>query len=266
MTNKSTKGKVYLIGAGPGDPELITIKATRILGIADVILTDRLVSQEIIATYVSSNAEVINVGKQNKKLCSTRQTDINQMLVDFALAGKIVVRLKGGDIAFFSNILDELEALQKNGIDFEIVPGITAASGASAYAGIPLTARGFTQSVRFLTFHHVELIDSFNWHELAQTEDTLVFYMGSQKVDLIVDKLVANNIDPEKKIAVIEQATTIMQKVNVYDIYNCSEEVKNKNFASPSIVLIGKVIALHEKFKWFDENSSSEQELYFKPL
>ena len=143
-------GKVILIGAGPGDPELLTLKAARWLQQADVVLTDRLVSKEILETHVGVNAEVVYVGKQCRKGESTPQATINELLVEYAQQGKLVVRLKGGDVSIFSNILDELQTLFEKAIPYEIVPGITAALGAAAYSGMPLTARGYSTAVRFL--------------------------------------------------------------------------------------------------------------------
>src|ERR1043166_510658 len=146
-------GKVVIAGAGPGDAELITVKLQRRLAQADVIITDRLVNPSIIQEYARKNAEVIFTGKQGYHDGSVSQEEINQLIVRYALAAKKVLRLKGGDVAFFSNVLDELRCLAVNEIDFEIIPGITAASGASAYAGIPLTARGFSRGVQVLTLH-----------------------------------------------------------------------------------------------------------------
>ena len=149
--NNNIKAKVILAGAGPGDPELITVKVARYLQLADVVLTDRLVSEEILNTYVRKDAEIIHVGKQCRRGISTPQKTINELIVEYALQNKLVVRLKGGDVSIFSNILDELEALVANKISYEIIPGVTAALGAAATAGIPLTARGYSTAVRFLT-------------------------------------------------------------------------------------------------------------------
>src|SRR5215203_5983385 len=157
------KGKVFLIGAGPGDPELLTIRASRILQRADVVLTDRLVAPEILSAYVSPKAEIIYVGKRCSSGTSTPQVTINELMVICAGEGKLVVRLKGGDVSIFSNILDELECLIKHEIPYEIVPGITAALGAAAYSGIPLTARNYAGGVRFLTVYETETISTAYW-------------------------------------------------------------------------------------------------------
>ena len=257
-------GKVILAAAGCGDPELITVKALRRLQQTDVVLTDRLVSENILKEYINPAAEIIYVGKQNNKTGSATQEDINQLLVHYALQGKMVVRLKGGDIAFFSNVLDELQTLVDNNIPYEIIPGITAASGASAYAGIPLTARGYATSVRFLTCYKTDTVTAVYWKELAATDDTLVFYMSSETLDTVVDNLAAHNIDAGKLVAVVEQATTPMQKVSIGSIYDYADTLKGKTFASPTIVIIGKVVALHKQFAW--QLNAATGALYFNPV
>src|ERR1700676_4654463 len=181
--------KVIFAGAGPGDPELITLKTVRYLRDAEVIITDRLVSDVILETYVNPKALVLHAGKQRKREGSTPQHIINELLVAYALQGKKVLRLKGGDVSVFSNLLDELQALNKYGISYEIIPGITAACGAAAYAGIPLTARNYAQAVRFLTLHKNEVIQPSYWKELAQTEDTLVFYMSGDTTYELIKQL-----------------------------------------------------------------------------
>lgn len=257
-------GKVILAGAGCGDPELITVKAARYLQEADLVITDRLVSKAILDRYVSSNTPIIYVGKQCKQKGSTPQENINQLLVDYAAEYKLIVRLKGGDTAFFSNILDELQTLDGAGIRYEIVPGITAASGASAYAGIPLTARGYATSVRFLTSYNDKVLDENYWRDIASTPDTLVFYMSSNTLDQLVEKLQEYGISNHKKIAVISQATTPFQQVLIGSFDGYEKELKDKTFISPSLVIVGKVVALHESFNWF--NNKKSDEYYFKPV
>jgi uroporphyrin-III C-methyltransferase len=264
MNNITHTGKVILAGAGPGDPDLVTVKTANYLQQADVVLTDRLVSKVILTRYVRSSALIIEVGKQCRKGISTPQETINELLVKYALQGKLVVRLKGGDVSFFSNVLDELQILSENGIAYEIVPGITAASGAAAYAGIPLTARDHATAVRFLTYYKSTVVSDAYWKELAETNDTLVFYMSSETIDALVEKLIAHNIAPEKKLAVIEQATTTYQQVYVSDIYAYKQTLKDQSFLSPSLIIIGKVVGLQEKFGWF--KASGLREHYFKPL
>lgn len=264
MNSLYPKGKVILAGAGPGDPELITLKAVRYLGKADVVLTDRLVSEVILQEHVRPGAEIIYVGKQCRRGISTPQKTINQLLVEFALEGKLVVRLKGGDVSIFSNIMDELEVLKANDIPYEIIPAVTAALGAAAYAGIPLTARGYSTAVRFLTFYKNDIVSDAYWVELAATNDTLVFYMSSETLPLVIKKLQANNISREKLIAVAEQATTPMQKIHISGFDDFEEKMAGKLFLSPSIIIIGKVVALHEQFAWI--NNSDSMDYYFKPL
>jgi uroporphyrin-III C-methyltransferase len=261
---KSNKGKVIIAGAGPGDPDLITMKSVFYLQKADVVLTDRLVSDEILKRYVNINAEIIHVGKQCRRAKSARQKTINEMLVEYALQGKLVVRLKGGDVSFFSNILDELQILTAHHIPYEIVPGVTAGAGAAAYAGIPLTARGYSTGVRFLTYYQSTKLTDEYWKELAQTDDTLLFYMSSETLDDLVGKLIENKISPDKLLAVAEQATTPMQQVYISDIYQYQTTLQGKSFLSPSLVIIGRVVALHEQFKWFNSNNTGEH--YFTPL
>src|SRR5450432_953588 len=205
--------RVIFAGAGPGDPELITLKTVRHLRDADVIITDRLVSETILDSYTNPRALILHAGKQRKREGSTPQHIINELLVEYALLGKKVVRLKGGDVSVFSNLLYELQALNKYEIPYEIIPGITAACGAAATAGIPLTARNHAQAVRFLTLHNIETISSSYWKELAATDDTLVFYMSGDNSNELVQQLLTNGIHADKFIAVIEQATTPFQKV-----------------------------------------------------
>ncbi len=257
-------GKVILAAAGPGDPELITIKTAKYLALADVVLTDRLVSEEILNEYVKPDAEIVYVGKQCRRGISTPQAAINELIVQYASEGKLVVRLKGGDVSIFSNIMDELETLISNNIPYEIIPGVTAALGASAYAGIPLTARGYSTAVRLLTYYKSDVVTNEYWKELAETDDTLVFYMSSETLDKLVEKLVENNIAEEKLLAVIEQATTPLQNVHTTSLYKFKEQLKGKSFISPSLVIIGKVVALHQRFAWLENSNSSDY--YFKPV
>lgn len=264
QNDRTIQGKVILAAAGPGDPDLITVKTMRYLQQADVVLTDRLVSHEILDNYVNSDSEVIYVGKQCRKGNSTPQEIINELMVKHATAGKLVVRLKGGDVSVFSNILDELQTLVQHKIAYEIVPGITAALGAAAYSGIPLTARGHSTAVRLMTYYKSEIVPDQYWEELAATSDTLVFYMSAETVDGIIGKLMRYGISPEKHIAVIEQATTPLQKVYTAAIHKFSEQYGNMNFISPSLVIVGSVVQLHEQFAWV--SNGAEREQYFKPM
>jgi uroporphyrin-III C-methyltransferase/precorrin-2 dehydrogenase/sirohydrochlorin ferrochelatase/uroporphyrin-III C-methyltransferase len=261
---KPYTGRVILAGAGPGDPDLLTVKTARYLQQADVVIMDRLVSEEILSTYVRPEALVIPVGKQCRKGASTPQHVINELLVEHALQGKLVVRLKGGDVSIFSNILDELRALNAHGIAYEIIPGVTAALGAAAYAGIPLTARGYSTAVRFLTYYKQDILDEAHWKELATTDDTLVFYMSSEPIDLLVDKLTGYGIGADKWVAVIEQATTPRQNVTHCPVYEYLPAQKGRRYVSPSLIVIGKVAALHASFGWMSDSHSKEP--YFAPV
>ena len=261
---QGARGLVILAGAGPGDPELITVKTARYLQQADVVLTDRLVSEEILNEYVRPDAEIVYVGKQCRRGVSTPQQTINELIVQFASEGKLVVRLKGGDVSIFSNIMDELETVVANNIPYEIVPGVTAALGAAAYAGIPLTARGYSTAVRLLTYYKSDVVTNEYWKELAETSDTLVFYMSSETLDNVVDKLTENRISDDKLLAVVEQATTPLQKVHICNLYDYTHQLKGRSFISPSLVIIGKVVSLHEQFAWLQNSDSSKY--YFKPV
>ncbi|HRN56320.1 MAG TPA: uroporphyrinogen-III C-methyltransferase [Agriterribacter sp.] len=257
-------GKVILAAAGPGDPELITVKAMRYLQQADVVLTDRLVSNDILKQYVNPSAKVIYVGKQCRRGTSTPQQTINQLLIDHASEGKLVVRLKGGDVSVFSNILDELQVLVQHHIAYEIIPGVTAALGAAAYTGIPLTARGHSTAVRLLTYYTSDVVPDQYWQEIAGTSDTLVFYMSAETVEGIVSKLIRYGVGRDKHIAVIEQATTPLQQVYTANIYDYLQQFRDISFISPSLVIIGKVVALHEQFGWF--TGAPGRAHYFKSI
>ncbi|MEP6846459.1 MAG: uroporphyrinogen-III C-methyltransferase [Panacibacter sp.] len=262
--NRRKFGKVYFVGAGPGDPELLTIKAAKILSKAEVVITDRLVSEQIILQYVNPDAIVIPVGKQGRSNSSTPQFEINDLIIQFASAYDTVVRLKGGDVAFYSNILDELIAVNDHKIPYEIIPGITAASGASATAGVPLTARGLSTGVRVLTYHHHTAVANETWKELASFEDTLVFYMTGDTLPLLVNKLLQHNADATIPFLVIEQATTPQQYVYEYTLGSFETADKPTEFISPSLVMMGKVTALYRQFAW--KANDGERKHYFKPL
>lgn len=254
---ETTKGKVILAGAGPGDAELITVKLQRRLGEADVIITDRLVNPDIISLYAKKEATIIFGGKQGYNDASVSQEDINQLIVDNALEGKTVLRLKGGDVAFFSNVLEELQAVVRAEIEFEIIPGITAAAGASAYTGIPLTARGYAQGVQLLTFNPNSYYSSEKWKSLAQTNDTLVFYMAAKNITDLAELLLRYTRRTQTPLAVIEQATTVHQQVHITTLQNCAADFSGKEFSSPSLVIVGDVISLHQQFNWFNSSQPS---------
>ena len=256
-------GKVVIAGAGPGAAELITIKLQKRLKDADVIIADRLVNPSIIEEHARKDVEVVLAGKQGYNEASVLQQEINDMIVMHALRGKTVLRLKGGDIAFFSNVLDELIALQNNNISFEIIPGITAASGASAYAGIPLTARGYSQAVQFVTFNPNSYYSPEKWKSLANSNDTLVFYMAAKNITDLAELLLRYSRKPQTPLAIVEQATTTHQEVHITSLQNCALDFKGKQFSSPSLVIIGDVVKLHEQFNWFN---TSEPGSIFREL
>jgi uroporphyrin-III C-methyltransferase len=250
MTIQS-KGKIILAGAGPGDAELITLKLSKALQQADIIIADRLVNPEIMEKNARPGTKIIIAGKQGYNDASMSQDEINQLLINYAGEGYIVVRLKGGDVAFFSNALDELIALHENNIPFEIIPGITAASGASAYAGIPLTARGYSKGVQFITFNPRSFYSPDKWKELAKTNDTLVFYMAAKNIADLTELLLRYSRKPQIPMAVIEQATTVHQQIHITTLQNSIIDFAGKQFSSPSLVIIGEVVKLHQEFNWF---------------
>ena len=244
-------GKVVIAGAGPGDAELITVKLQKRLAEADVIIVDRLVNPEITDLYARPDALVLMTGKQGYHDGSVAQTDINKLLVGHALNGKTVLRLKGGDVAFFSNVLDELQSLHEANIPFEIIPGITAASGASAYAGIPLTARGYAKAVQFITFNPCSFYAREQWKAWASSNDTLVFYMAARNLEGLAELFLRYTKKPQTPLAVIEQATTEHQRVHVSTLANVKSDFAGMKFSSPSLVIVGDVVKLHEQFDWY---------------
>lgn len=245
------ESKVILAGAGPGDADLITLKLQKCLALADVIISDRLVNPDIISLNARKDVRVILAGKQGYNEASFTQEQVNEVILAAAREGKLVVRLKGGDTAFFSNILDELEMLVREHIPFEIIPGITAASGASAYAGIPLTARGFAQGVQFVAFNPKAHYSEEKWRSLAATDDTLVFYMGVQNLEMLTTALLKYGASTDKPLAVLEQAATPYQQVHCSTLQLCLSDFAGKRFSSPSLILIGDVLRLYPRFCWF---------------
>ncbi|GEA60463.1 uroporphyrinogen-III C-methyltransferase [Vibrio comitans] len=253
------KGEVALVGAGPGDPELLTIKALNMLRQAEVILYDYLVSDEIMS-LVSSDAILVCVGKR-AGAHSVPQHKTNQLLVDFAKQGYRVVRIKGGDPFVFGRGAEELEILVDNGVSFQVVPGITAASGATAYAGIPLTHRDYAQSALFVTGHLKDEDSSVDWSTLARKNQTLVIYMGLMKSGFIEKQLQHHGRAEDTPIAIIERGTQSSQKV----IYGKLSELSqlSTQAASPALIVVGEVVALGKKLEWFNKDSEHSQELAY---
>ncbi len=243
-------GEVYLVGAGPGDPDLLTLRALRLMHKADVVLYDRLVSAEILVK-LRPDARKIYVGKQSANH-SYEQETINEMLVRLALEGNKVLRLKGGDPFIFGRGGEELETLAEAGIAFQIVPGITAASGCASYAGIPLTHRDYSQSVRFLTGHTKDGKVPLEWDVLVKEQQTLVFYMGLAGLPMICEALLEHGMCPSTPVAVVQQGTTATQKVLVADIQNIAELAVANEIKAPTIIIIGEVVKLQKSFSWFN--------------
>jgi uroporphyrin-III C-methyltransferase/precorrin-2 dehydrogenase/sirohydrochlorin ferrochelatase len=245
-----TQGEVYLVGGGPGDPELLTLRALRLMQQADVVLYDRLVSDGVME-LVRRDAERIYVGKRRAEH-AMQQENINQLLVDLAKQGKRVLRLKGGDPFIFGRGGEEIELLAQNNIPFQVVPGITAASGCSAYAGIPLTHRDYAQSVRFVTGHLKSDNTNLQWPELANPTQTLVFYMGLVGLKDICESLVAHGRSPQTPVALIEKGTTREQRVLISDLASIADVVATNDVHAPTLFIVGEVVRLHDNLKWFE--------------
>ncbi|MCO8043521.1 siroheme synthase CysG [Acinetobacter bohemicus] len=242
------KGEVYLVGAGPGDPELLTLKALRLMQQADVVIYDRLVSAPIME-LCRRDAEKVYVGKARSNH-AVPQEGINALLVKYASEGKRVCRLKGGDPFIFGRGGEEIEELFAAGIPFQVVPGITAASGCSAYAGIPLTHRDYAQSVRFLTGHLKEGSPELPWSELVYENQTLVLYMGLIGLETICKKLIAHGQRPDMPVALVSKGTTPEQKVVVGTLQNIAAQVSEHQIQAPTLTIIGEVVRLREKLQW----------------
>jgi len=249
-TNLNREGEVYLIGAGPGDPDLLTFRALRLLQQADVVVYDRLVSEPIL-DLARRDADKIYVGKR-KANHSLPQEDINELLVTLAKEGKRVLRLKGGDPFIFGRGGEEIERLMEAGISFQVVPGITAASGCASYSGIPLTHRDFAQSVVFATGHLKNNTIDLNWNALAQQNQTIVFYMGLTGLKIICKKLIEHGLPKETAVAMIERGTTVYQQVHIGDLGTLPTMVAKIDIKPPTLIIVGNVVKLHEKLSWFD--------------
>lgn len=242
------KGEVYLVGAGPGDPELLTLKALRLMQQADVVIYDRLVSAPILE-LCRRDAEKVYVGKARSNH-SVPQEGINALLVKYAQAGKRVCRLKGGDPFIFGRGGEEIQELFAAGIPFQVVPGITAASGCSAYAGIPLTHRDYAQSVRFLTGHLKEGSPELPWSELVYENQTLVLYMGLVGLEHICQQLIAHGQRPDMPVALVSKGTTPEQKVVVGTLSNIASKIAEYQIHAPTLTIIGEVVSLREQLQW----------------
>ena len=243
---KSAGGKVWLVGAGPGDAELLTIKALRAIESADIIFFDQLVSAEIRALF-PVGTPALYVGKA-KNQHSIAQEDLNQLLVDQAQLGLTVCRIKGGDPFVFGRGGEELLELRKAGIEAEVIPGITSASGCSTYANIPLTHRGLAQGCTFVTAHAEKTLD-LNWSALAQLNHTLVFYMGLTRADVIATELLNGGMAADTPVAIIENGCRSNQRVIIGALSELTELVAREQVQSPALIIVGQVVSLAEQLQ-----------------
>jgi uroporphyrin-III C-methyltransferase len=245
------KGKVYICGAGPGDADLLTVKASKLLSKCDIILYDRLVNRSMLR-MASQHAKKIYVGRESGDP-TINQNITNELMAKYADDGKKVLRLKGGDPFIFGRGGEEAEFLSSKNINYEIVPGISSLNGAAVYAGIPLTHRDHSSSVVILTGH--ESIDkkksSIKWDSVSKAADTIVIFMGLEQLRFITRKLISSGLTENTKIAVIENATSKRQRVIMGNLSNIEKKVKQKKVQSPSIIIIGKVVGIQNKIEWF---------------
>lgn len=249
----ANKGKVYIMGAGPGDLELLTLKGKRAIEEADCIVYDRLINPRIL-DFAKKDAEMIYLGKGNTE-GGVIQDEINRTIVTKALEGKIVARVKGGDPFVFGRGGEEIQSLFDNGISFEVIPGITSSISVPAYAGIPVTHRGVARSFHVFTGHTMEDGTWHNFEAIAKLEGTLVFLMGIKTLPIIVSDLVKNGKDPKTPVAIIEKGATADQRVTVGTLENIIEKAKERKIVPPAITIIGEVVNLRETFKWFEDKN-----------
>jgi uroporphyrin-III C-methyltransferase/precorrin-2 dehydrogenase/sirohydrochlorin ferrochelatase len=259
-----SRGEVYLVGAGPGDPDLLTFRALRLMQQADVVLYDRLVADEIL-DLVRREADRIYVGKKKSDHAAS-QKEINQLLVDLATAGKRVLRLKGGDPFIFGRGSEEIEDLVKTGIPFQVIPGITAASGCASYAGIPLTHRDFAKSCVFVTGHLKEKGLDLNWDQLCQPDQTVVVYMSLTGLEVICREMITHGSPAYLPAALIQQGTTSEQKVIIGTLKTLPGKVANGNVKAPTLLIIGNVVKLHSTLGWFEPNDIRSTQTVFEKL
>jgi uroporphyrin-III C-methyltransferase/precorrin-2 dehydrogenase/sirohydrochlorin ferrochelatase len=247
--DKPPEGEVYLVGTGPGDPDLLTFRALRLMQQADVVLYDRLIGEGIL-NLVRRDAERIYVGKL-KHNHTVPQEDISQLLIDLASKGKRVLRLKGGDPSTFGRGGEEIEALSGHGIAFQVIPGITAATGCAAYAGIPLTHRDHAQACVFVTGHEKDGKLNLNWESLIQPRQTVVLYMGLSSMQSITQGFIDNGAAPDTPAAVIENGTRAGQRVITGSLSSLTEKTAEAEIQSPALIIIGSVVTLRDKLSWF---------------
>lgn len=248
-SDEQKTGEVYLVGGGPGDPDLLTFKALRLMQQSDVVLHDRLVSDQVLA-LCRRDADYIYVGKRRDNH-ALPQTDINQLLVKLAREGKRVLRLKGGDPFIFGRGGEEIETLSAENIPFQVVPGITAASGCACYSGIPLTHRDHAQSVRFVTGHLKDGSYSLNWNDMIDPDQTLVFYIGMMGLPQICQQLIAHGRDRHTPVALVQKGTTPQQRVFTGTLATITQIIENQQVKPPTLIIVGSVVSLHEQLDWF---------------
>jgi uroporphyrin-III C-methyltransferase / precorrin-2 dehydrogenase / sirohydrochlorin ferrochelatase len=248
--NINQTGEVYLVGAGPGDPDLLTFRALRLMQQAEVVLYDRLVAP-VIVDLCRKDAERIYVGKKRNQH-ALPQEDISQLLVDLAKQGKRVLRLKGGDPFIFGRGGEEIELLAAEHIPFQVIPGVTAASGCASYAGIPLTHRDYAHTCVFITGHLKDGSMDLNWETLIQPKQTIVVYMGVMGLELFCRELIVRGLPKTMPAALIQRGTTPQQKVHIGDLATLPEISKQHDIKPPTMIIIGEVVKLHESLSWFE--------------
>jgi uroporphyrin-III C-methyltransferase len=244
------RGKVYLVGAGPGDPKLLTLKAAEVLSKADIVIYDRLVGKAILK-LAPKTARKIYVGKQSGKHV-VPQDKINELLVSAVREGRTVIRLKGGDPFLFGRGGEEAETLVENNVDFEIVPGVTSAIATPEYAGIPLTHRDYASTVAIVTGHRAgDSGKPVNWSKLASAVDTIVILMGMESLEAIVKKLIDGGLEPNNPVAIVEQGTMKTQRAFIGKLSTIVDEAKKNDIKPPAVIVIGEVAELGRKLAWF---------------
>jgi uroporphyrin-III C-methyltransferase len=248
-------GKIFICGAGPGDPKLLTIRALDLINESDIILYDRLIGKDIIDLF-PEKTEKVYVGR-NIGDPTTHQNKTNELMLEYSKQGKKILRLKGGDPFIFGRGGEEAEFLKSNNIPFEIIPGITSGIGAAIYSGIPLTHRKYSSSVAFVTGHEdpEKKTPVVRWEKLFDAVDTVVIYMGTEKLELIIEKIRNGSIKDNTKVAIIQNGTLKNQRVITGEISNIVKKAKHEDIKPPAIIIIGDIINLNEKIKWYSQRN-----------